>query len=58
MLTSLNLQVASTLKSVLKPDEMDYIEAKVSYSQGSRSRGVPKEVLSKLWSEPKHLAES
>ena len=51
-------EMESTLKSVLSPDELEYIEAKVSSTQASRSRGVTKDFLSKLWLIPENLAES
>ena len=50
-------EVESTLKSVLSPDELKYVEAKVSSTQASRSRGVTKDFLSKLWLIPKNLAQ-
>ena len=51
-------EVQSSLELVLNPEELEYIEAKVSSAQASRSRGVSKEFLSKLWLVPEHLAES
>ena len=50
-------EVESTLKSVLNPEELEYVEAKVSSALASRSRGVSKEFLSKLWLVPENLAE-
>ena len=50
-------EVESTLKSVLNPEELECVEAKVSSAQASRSRGVSKEFLSKLWLVPENLAE-
>ena len=50
-------EVESTLKSVLSPDELKYVEAKVSSTQASRSKGVTKEFLSKLWLIPENLAQ-
>ena len=50
-------EVESTLKSVLSPDELKYVEAKVSSTQATRSKGVTKEFLSKLWLIPENLAQ-
>ena len=50
-------EVESTLKLVLNPEELEHVEAKVSSTQASRSRGVSKEFLSKLWLVPENLAE-
>ncbi len=50
-------EVESTLKLVLNPDELEYVESKVLSTQASRSRGVSKEFLSKLWLVPGNLAE-
>ena len=45
------------LKLVLNPEELEYVEAKVSSAQASRSRGVSKEFFSKLWLVPENLAK-
>ena len=49
--------IEETLKQALDPEEIRYVEAKVASIQASRSRGVSKELLSKLWMIPVHLAE-
>ena len=50
-------EVESTLKSDLSPEELKFVEAKVSSTQASRPKGVTKEFLSKLWLIPENLAE-
>ena len=49
-------EIEPTLKSVLKPEELEYVEAKVSSTKASRSRGVSKDFISKLWLVHEHLA--
>ena len=51
-------EVESTHKSVLNPEELEHVEAKVSSAQASRSRGVSKEFLLKILLVNEHLAES
>ena len=45
------------LKSVLNPEDLEHVEAKVLSTQASRPRGVSKEFLSKIWLVPGHLGE-
>ena len=50
-------EVECMLKSVINPKELEHVEAKALPAQASRSRGVSKEFLSKLWLVPENLAE-
>ena len=50
-------EVESTLKSVLNTEELEHIKAKVSSTHTSKSRGISKEFLSKLWLVLKNLFE-
>ena len=50
-------EVESTLKSVLNTEKLKHVEAKFSCTQSSRSRGVSKEYLSKLWLVPENLSK-
>ena len=51
-------EVESTLKSILSPEYLEHVEAKLSYAQALRSRGFSKEFVSKLWLVTEHLAKS
>ena len=50
-------EIASVIHSFLNPEELEHVESTISSTQASRSMGVSKEFLSKLWLVPENLSE-